>query len=99
MLLLCNPTLSKYVLNDTVVQSEIFWCLNAVKTHSSLRTSASRAQLFKRMFPDSKIAEQFGMQKDKICYTILHGLAPFYSTESEKLASQATAYVVLFDEP
>lgn len=88
----------KFKANEAVVESEVLWCLNVIMNHESLRGGARSASLFSRIFPDSEIASRMTLSKDKIRYTIIHGLAPFYAKELMSKIQLCDVYVLLFDE-
>lgn len=50
------------------------------------------------MFPDSEIAKQFHLGKDKISYLVNFGLAPFFQSKFNALLKTCVAYTVIFDE-
>ena len=50
------------------------------------------------MFPDSNIAQQFSLGKDKAGYYIHFGLAPFIKQKLVSLVNTCPFYVLLFDE-
>ncbi|XP_049522642.1 uncharacterized protein LOC125945108 [Dermacentor silvarum] len=81
-----------------VIKAEVMWCLNAVMTHTSLRAAAASASLFPLMFPSSATAKKMQLGKDKVGYTIVHGLAPFFRESLVSEVSQASHLVVAFDE-
>ena len=71
----------KYLIKEHVVRAEIIWALNGVMSHSSLRSNSNAAQIFQIMFPDSDIAKQFEMQKDKNSYVVTFGLGPYFQAQ------------------
>lgn len=89
--------LQRYLLNDDVTKAEVLWAIQCVMTHKSMRSAASDVSLFLEMFPDSQIAGKMKMQKDKISYTIVFGLAPYFRQELLKLC-QTNCIVIGFDE-
>ena len=50
------------------------------------------------MLPDSEKASQMGLSKDKIRYTVNHGLSVFFAEELTSLIKKCGLYVILFDE-
>lgn len=88
----------RFKVNEAVIEAEVLWCLNIVMTHASLRDGSSSAALFTRMFSDSETASHMTLSKDKIRYTIIHGLAPYFSKELSSAVQQCEVYVLLFDE-
>lgn len=61
-----------------VINAEVMWCLNAVMTHTSYRAAAASASLFPLMFLSSATAKKVQLGKDKVGYTVVYGLAPFF---------------------
>ncbi|XP_070386228.1 uncharacterized protein [Dermacentor albipictus] len=81
-----------------VVNAEVLWCLNAVMTHTSFRAAAASASLFPLMFPSSATAKKVQLGKDKVGYTIVYGLAPFFRESLVSELNQASYLVLAFDE-
>jgi hypothetical protein len=72
-----NPILAFRLKND-VIKAEIIWAIARIMCHTSARSSESQTELFPLMFPDSNIANEFAMKKDKVSYVITYGLAPYF---------------------
>ncbi|XP_047140612.1 uncharacterized protein LOC124815840 [Hydra vulgaris] len=53
---------------------------------------------FKKMFPDSKVAEDFTMNTSKVSYIVNHGLAPYFKTLLKEEITKSDCYIVSFDE-
>nr|XP_050024822.2 uncharacterized protein LOC126519248 [Dermacentor andersoni] len=81
-----------------VINAEVMWCLNAVMTHTSFRAAAASASLFPLMFPSSATAKKVQLGKDKVGYTIVYGLAPFFRESLVSELNQASYLVLAFDE-
>ncbi|XP_065298163.2 uncharacterized protein [Dermacentor albipictus] len=81
-----------------VINAEVMWCLNAVMTHTSFRAAAAWASLFPLMFPSSATAKKVQLGKDKVGYTIVYGLAPFFRESLVLELNQASYIVFAFDE-
>ncbi|KAH6947448.1 hypothetical protein HPB50_019037 [Hyalomma asiaticum] len=81
-----------------VINSEVIWCLNAVMTHSSFRAAAALASLFPLMFPSSATANKMQLGRDKVAYTIVCGLAPFFKESLMSEVNEAPYLVIAFDE-
>lgn len=96
-----NNPMMKFRLQNEVIDAEILWAINRVLCHSSTRASESQTGLFKVMFPDSHIAAEFNMKKDKIAYAITYGIAPYLQDELTRKLSAGTkipCYAVSIDE-
>jgi len=79
------------------VRAEIYWVLHMIDSHCSFNSAAGISDLFRLIFSDSSIAEQFKMGADKTRYMAVYGLAPHFM---QKLADSVKHhdYVLLFDE-
>ena len=76
-----SNTMTGFLSSEAVTRAEIIWTLQGVRTHLSYRSTASSATIFKDMFPDSAIASQVQLGKDKVAYGNNYGLSPFYEQE------------------
>ena len=63
-------SMSSYLIKNGVVRAEIIWALNRIDKQISDRPAGDSSELFPLMFPDSAIARQFHMKKDKLGYVI-----------------------------
>lgn len=90
--------MSSFILNDNVCKAEILWSIQSVMTHKSLRTTGSDVSLFSDMFPDSEIAKKLQLQRDKVGYLIVYGIAPFFKQELLKKLNESEFFVIGFDE-
>lgn len=88
----------KFILKDDVLKAEIVWALNTVMTHNSYRSESSSSSLFPIMFPDSVIAKQFKMQRDKLAYVITFGLGPYFQKDLVDTIKTCNFFAVSFDE-
>jgi hypothetical protein len=66
------------VYTDQVLEAEVRWCLKAVSKSLSIRSNNEDPELFKVMFPDSKIASDFSLGRDKMAYLLHYGIAPTF---------------------
>lgn len=87
-----------FVINEEVSRAEILWCLQTVLAHKSMRTAAKDINLLKTMFPDSVIASKVQLQRSKIAYSLLFGIAPYFKKELLESVSHCEHIVVGFDE-
>lgn len=90
--------LGNFILKDDVAKAEIVWALNKVVTHGSSRGSGSSSELFPYMFPDSLIAKNFMMQKDKLSYVITYGLGPYFQSKLVDEVKNANFFAISLDE-
>lgn len=68
-------------LMNSVTNAEILWCMRLVKQHYSFNSCVNLSDDLQEMFPDSIIASNFSLGRDKAAYTITHGLAPYFRLE------------------
>ncbi|GBN74705.1 hypothetical protein AVEN_224456-1 [Araneus ventricosus] len=87
-----------YLKPETVSEAEIFWCLYSVMEHSSFRSAGRAVDLLKRMFTDSEIVKKMSLQRTKIAYTCVHGIAPYFVLQLQKMLADCSHLVVGFDE-
>lgn len=74
------------------------WCLETVMCHKSLRAAEKDLTVMRRMFFDSQIASTVQLGRDKISYTILFGIAPYFKSDLEETLQRVSFVVVGFDE-
>lgn len=51
--------ISVFVIGDAALDAEIYWLVKAAQSNYSLRSIDHIGELFKKMFPDSKVVENF----------------------------------------
>ncbi|CAN7990687.1 unnamed protein product [Ixodes hexagonus] len=94
-----KTSLSSFLLNNEVTKAEIMWCSNTIMTHGSFRSAAASASLFSLMFPTCEIATKMQLGKDKVGYTISHGIGPYFQEKSLVSLSILPCHIWwLFDE-
>lgn len=81
---------------DSITKAEIIYCLHVVDTHSSLRSADNYNAMFRTMFPDSQIANDFKLAKDKVGYVIAFGLGEYYREKASDILQKADMYVLQF---
>jgi len=91
-------SMSSYLLDNQVSRAEILYCLKIVKSHASMRSADDSHELFRAMFPDSKVAEKFSLGKTKASYLINYGLAKFFAKQLEDKLKSTESFVICFDE-
>ncbi|KAH8019423.1 hypothetical protein HPB51_019396 [Rhipicephalus microplus] len=87
-----------FLFKNKVTKAEIIWCLNTIMTHGSFRSAAASAALFLLMFPTSEVAAKVQLGKDKVGYTICHGIAPYFRNMLLSSLVNVPYLVVCFDE-
>ena len=90
--------MTNFVTNSTVNDSEILWSLKVVMQHLSFNSCKDLSNTFQLMFPDSAIAKKFILSPAKVAYTIVHGLAPYFSENLLQSLQDCTFFVACFDE-
>jgi hypothetical protein len=93
-----SPIQSAHSFHDKATHAEVIWTLHVVETHDTLRSCDPLPQLFKLMFPDSGVANQFSLGRDKAAYTIKYGLAPIFHKMLLSEVSKETHYSLSFDD-
>lgn len=84
--------------SDQVTRAETLWAINAARQGYSYFSCNESGDLFRKMFPDSKIAENFKMERNKLSYVISHGLGPFFHNDLVRDIKQSERFVLCFDE-
>ncbi|KAH8010003.1 hypothetical protein HPB51_024353 [Rhipicephalus microplus] len=87
-----------FLFKNNVTKAEIFWCLNTIMTHRSFRSAAASAALFPLMFPTFEVAAKVQLGKDKVGYTICHGIAPYFRNMLLSSLVNVPYLVVCFNE-
>ena len=87
-----------FMVRNSVTDSEIIWALKIVMNHLSLRSCTNLNETFRLMFPDSSIAASFALSPAKAAYTIVHGLAPYFSEALVLALQECPFFVACFDE-
>ena len=87
--------------NETVI-AEIYWVLDTVRNHTSLKSAGKKGPLFKLMFKGNVAAEEFGMSSARLSYVINFGLAPYFKELMSSLVPSGPRlplkFVSAFDE-
>ena len=92
-------TMQLYNINkESVLTAEIFHTLNIVINHQSFNSSKNSSAVYKVMFPDSQIAQNFNCGYTKVKYLSQFGLAPYYEQKLLTKLDEVPYYSLLFDE-
>lgn len=83
---------------DDTLKAEILWAMCVVEKKLSLNSCKNISKIFKKMFPDSSIAEQFQMGKDKVSYIIHYGLSHYFHRELHDTLQNCNDLTICFDE-
>ncbi|CAM4808041.1 unnamed protein product [Rotaria magnacalcarata] len=84
--------------NDQITKAEIVWALTVARRGFTYNSCDGIGEVFKSMFPDSKIAQQFNMQSKKISYVMSHGIGPYFHRELVKKIKSREKFVLCIDE-
>lgn len=84
--------------HELVTDAEILWALKVTTSHYSYNSCSQTNDLFRRMFPDSEVAQAFSCGEQKTKYVVCHGLRPFFLSSLQREIDLRNYYVVLFDE-
>jgi hypothetical protein len=98
MATLAAPPTKNISFSDQVTRAETLWAMNAARHGYSYLSCDESGDLFKKMFPDSNIAQQFKMERVKLSYVISHGLGPFFHRDLIRDIKQCDRFVLCFDE-
>ncbi|CAF1608548.1 unnamed protein product [Rotaria sp. Silwood1] len=83
---------------EQVTKAEAVWALTVARRGYSFNSCDEIGDVFRTMFPDSKIAQQFSMQSRKVSYVLSHGLGPYFHAELIKCLKKTEKFVLCFDE-
>ena len=80
-------------------QLRYYGLLKTVISHYSANSCTNTGDLFKQMFPDSRIAQNFNCGKTKCSYLVCFGLAPYFHDKlMSNLRQSGVVYAISFDE-
>ena len=85
-------------MRNLTTKGEIKYCLKIDNDHSLIRSANHSGDIFQEMFPDSEIAKNLKMSKDKTGYFITFGLGEHYRKKAIDTADSTSLLVVQFDE-
>ena len=86
-------------MGDDSLASEVWWLAKVATGNFSLRSTDHIGDIFKAMFPDSKLAAEFSMSRTKASYMIGDGLGPYCrSVILKDLAESDIPFSIHFDE-
>ena len=80
------------------INAEILWTLKVIINYFSFRSYIDLDKIFKAMFSDSEITEQFKLSKTKCGYFINFGIALVFKTNLTKEINMSPFYMFSFDE-
>lgn len=80
-----------------VMEAELRWTLHSVEKSKSFAGEDSAGQLFKLMFPDSGIANEFTCARTKQTYLLHFALSPYFANKMQN-ELEDRYYSISFDE-
>ncbi|CAM4842632.1 unnamed protein product [Rotaria magnacalcarata] len=83
---------------EKVTKAEAVWALTVAQRGYSFNSRDEIGDVFRHMFPDSKIAQEFSMQSRKTSYVLSHGLGSYFHQELVKCLKRSVKFVLCFDE-
>jgi hypothetical protein len=83
---------------EQVTKAEAMLALTVAQRGYSFKSCDEIGNVFRYMFPDSKIAQEFNMQSKKISYVLSHGLGSYFHYELIKCLKRSEKFVLCFDE-
>ena len=86
------------IIDDNVRTAELLYALNMVYNCASFNSLNDCGSLFKKMFPDSKIASSITLARTKATYIVKFGVAPFVKEKLVADLSLVDKVVIMFDE-
>ena len=99
-----TPVFKRFKSYQTL-RTEIYWALEAVRSHTSLNSAGGKGELFRVMFKGHQAAEEFGLSAARLSYILKYGLAPYFKqmVMSELLPAKGSPrlprkFVTGFDE-
>jgi hypothetical protein len=93
-----RPVLDKYLVSSQVSRAEIIWCLQCVYTYRSNRSAAKDINVLKYMFPENEVLSKMQLERTKIGYLIVFGIAPFFRSQLLDEVKASSNLVISFDE-
>ena len=87
-----------YVAKESVSKAEIIWVLKNVISGFLLRSCDGISDCFKKMFPDSKIANKFSLARTKCSYMITYSIAPYFASLLLEDIKHSDNFSISFDE-
>ena len=66
-----GATITKCIARDDVLNAEVMWAVKTVMSHFSANSSSNTGDLFRKMIPDSQVAQRVNCGKTKCTYLSL----------------------------
>ena len=84
-------------INDQL-KAETLWGLKMARSNYSFSSCSDMPFIFKSMFPDSNIAQEFTFSETKSMYVLTYGITPYIESLQINNIKESKEYVLLFDE-
>lgn len=91
-------SMQAFTTNDDTLKAEIIWAMTVVEKRFSLNSCTNISNLFKLMFTDSAIAQQFQLGKDKVSYFIHYGISTYFHEVLRDALKNCSDVTICFDE-
>ena len=93
-----QSSITKCALRKEQSKSEILWALKSVMSHFSYSSSKDIADIYRAVFPDSRIAHNMSCGPTKLPYLFCFGIPPFFKQQLLRDLKKAPCFVISFDE-
>ncbi|GBN16550.1 hypothetical protein AVEN_227752-1 [Araneus ventricosus] len=93
-----DNTITPFIESTQCLDAELKWSLKCIESYYSYNSCKDISNLFREMFPDSKIAEKFSCGPTKCSYLISFGIAPYIKGVLFKCLGELNVYSLMFDE-
>lgn len=83
---------------EAATRAELLWCMETIKTDSSVNSCAGKRELFQVMFPNS-MAQSFSLSPSKVQYLLTEALGPYFKNQMlDDLHSGDVYFSLQYDE-
>ncbi|GBN53613.1 hypothetical protein AVEN_197773-1, partial [Araneus ventricosus] len=93
-----EQTIQLVTTNDETLKAEILWAMTVVEKKLSLNSCSNISRIFKCMFSDSTLAQQFQLGKDKVSYIIHYGISHYFHETLLDTLKNCSDITICFDE-
>ncbi|CAF1540850.1 unnamed protein product, partial [Rotaria sordida] len=93
-----TPQTQSIKFSDQVRRAKILWAMNAPYHGYSYLSCNESGDLFKMIFLDSKITQEFKMKQTELSHMISHDLGPFFTRDLLQDIKQCEGFVLCSDE-
>ncbi|GBN06586.1 hypothetical protein AVEN_220775-1 [Araneus ventricosus] len=93
-----EQTIQLVTTNDETLKAAILWAMTVVEKKLSLNSCSNISRIFKCMFSDSTLAQQFQLGKDKVSYIIHYGISHYFHETLLDTLKNCSNITICFDE-